>query len=123
MARTALSLLPGELQAYRPAREPDNRQLQERLGKAWEVARRAAHLLRERFGATHVVVFGSLAHGAWFSPWSDIDLAAWGIPAGQFYRAVAAITGFSADFEVNLVDPEDCRPTVRQAIEREGISL
>lgn len=35
MAKTALGLLPGELQAYRPLREPDNRQLQERLAKAW----------------------------------------------------------------------------------------
>jgi len=70
-----------------------------------------------------VVAFGSLAHPAWFSPWSDMDLAAWGIPADQFYRAVAAATGFSPDFEVDLLDPEGCRPTVREFIEREGIDL
>jgi len=87
------------------------------------VARIAARLLCEGFGATRVVAFGSLVHRAWFTPWSDIDLAAWGVPADQFYRAVAAVTGVSPDFEVDLVDPEGCRPAVRQFIEREGIDL
>ncbi len=123
MARTALDLTAEELQAYRPSKEPDEPQVGERWEQAWKVARSAARLLRERFGATRVVAFGSLAHRAWFSPWSDIDLAAWGIPADQFYRAVAAATGISPDFEVDLVDPEDCRPAVRRLIEHEGIDL
>lgn len=79
--------------------------------------------LRERFEATRVVAFGSLTHRAWFSSWSDIDLAAWRIAAVQYYRAVAAVTGISPDFEVNLVVPEDCQPAIRQAIEREGIDV
>jgi len=64
-----------------------------------------------------------LVHQGWFGPWSDIDLAAWGIPGNQFYRAVAAVSGISSDFKVDLVDPEDCRPAVRQMIEPEGIDL
>ncbi|HED03417.1 MAG TPA: nucleotidyltransferase domain-containing protein [Candidatus Fraserbacteria bacterium] len=94
-----------------------------RWERAWEVARQVAHLLRERFGAVRVVVLGSLAHRAGFTPWSDIDLAAWGIPADQFYRAVAAVTDISFEFEVNLVDPESCWPTVRQTMMSEGIDL
>lgn len=123
MARTALDLTDEELQAYRPGREPDEQEVTERWERAWEVARIAARLLREGFGATRVVAFGSLARRVWFNPWSDIDLAAWGIPADQFYRAVAAVTGVSPDFEVDLVDPEGCRPAVRRFIEREGIDL
>lgn len=123
MARTALDLTAEELRSYRPGTEPDAQQVAKRWEQAWEVARKAAHLLRERFGARRVVVFGSLAHRAWFTPWSDIDLAAWGISADQFYRAVAAVTGISPDFEVNLLDPEGCRPTVRQTIRSEGIDL
>ncbi len=103
--------------------EPERSQLIERWEKAWQAARIASRMLREEFGATSVVVFGSLAHRAWFSPHSDIDIAARGIPPERFYRAVAAVTGFSPDFEVDLVDPDDCRPAVRQAIEREGIDL
>jgi len=123
MARTALDLTAEELFSYQPHKRPCEWQTAERWERAWGQARIAARLLRERFGVTRVVVFGSLAHRDWFSPWSDIDLAAWGIPADQFYRAVAAITGISQDFRVNLVDPEDCRLSVRRSIEREGIDL
>ena len=123
MARTALDLTAEELRSYRPGRKPNKWQVAERWEQAWELARTAAHLLCERFGATRVVAFGSLAHRDWFSPWSDIDLAAWGIPADQFYKAVAVVTGISQDFHVDLVDPESCRLSVQQSIEREGIDL
>jgi predicted nucleotidyltransferase len=120
MGKTALELSKKEWQAYRPGsrtvEEPDI----DRLDRAWDVARTAADLLRERFGASRVVVFGSLAYHDWFTRWSDIDLAAWGIPPEAFFRAVAVVTGLSAEFKVDLVDPEDCRPDVRQAIDREG---
>ena len=123
MARTALDLTASELRTYRPGGKPVESQMAERWERAWEVAHIAARLLRERFGAVRVVAFGSLAHRAWFGPWSDIDLAAWGLPPDRFYRAVAAVTGLSPDFEVDLVDPEGCRPAVRRSIEREGIDL
>jgi len=123
MARTALDLTAEELHTYRPGKEPDPQHTMERWERAWEIARTIARLLREEFGATRVVAFGSLAHHDWFNTWSDIDLAVWGIPAHRFYRAVAAATGLSSDFEVDLVDPENCWPAVRKAIEREGIDL
>ena len=118
-----MDLTAEELQAYRPDREPAEQQVTERWKRAWEVARTAARLLRERFGATRVVVFGSLAQRTWFGPWSDVDLAAWGIAAGELYWAVAAVTGVSPDFEMDLVDPESCRAAVRRLIDREGIDL
>lgn len=37
-------------------------------------------LLREQFGTMRVVVFGSLTRCEFYTRWSDIDLAAWGIP-------------------------------------------
>jgi predicted nucleotidyltransferase len=91
--------------------------------RAWSVARTAAEVLRRRFGATRVVAFDSLARRDWFTPWSDIDLAAWGIPPDAFHRAVAAVTGISSEFQVDLVAPEDCRPALRQVVEQEGVSL
>ena len=95
----------------------------QRWEQAWELARQLAHLLRERFGATRVVAFGSLVRRECFSPWSDIDLAAWGVSANQFYQAVATVTDASQDFQVDLVDPADCRLAIRQSIEEEGIDL
>lgn len=123
MARTALDLSTEEWKAYRPGVQVDEKQVAERWDRAWEVARAAARLMRQRFSATRVVVFGSLAHRTWFTPWSDIDLAAWGIPLDMFYQAVASVTGLSSEFEIDLVAPEDCRPGLRQVIEQEGIDL
>jgi predicted nucleotidyltransferase len=123
MSETALDLSREEWRAYRPGVRIASLDVSDRWERAWEVAQTASDLLRLRFGATRVVVFGSLAHREWFTPWSDIDLAAWGIPPGAFYRAVAAVTGLSAEFKVDLVAPEDCRPTLRRAIEQEGVAL
>ncbi len=123
MARTALELTPEELGKFRAGREWDEAELEARWKEGHEVARAAARLLRERFAATRVAVFGSLANRACFTPWSDVDLAVWGIPPDRFYRAVAAVTGLTPSYEVDLVDAESCRSSLRQAIEREGIDL
>jgi len=123
MGKTALDLTREEWQAYRPGEKAGGTQVRERWVRAWRVARAAATVLREQFGATRVVAFGSLAHRDGFTLWSDIDLAAWGITAGAFYRAVAAVTGISPEFKVDLVAPEDCQPTLRHVIEQEGVAL
>ncbi len=129
MAKTALELTPQEWQAYRPDQMsrrlsgPADPGMRLRRQRAWRVARQAAKVLREQFGAQRVVIFGSLAQRGWFTQWSDIDLAAWGVPDERFYLAVATITALSPAFKVDLIDPETCRPRLRQAIEREGIEL
>jgi uncharacterized protein len=127
MTKTALDLTPQEWQAYQPAKAVKHYRsrvkLQLRRQEAWQLAHQAANLLKNQFEAKKVVVFGSLAHESWFNDWSDIDLAAWGIPSDCYYRAVAAATGLSADFRIDLVDPETCRPSLRVAIERDGVEL
>ncbi len=129
MAQTALDLSPQQWRAYRPGQaaeshDPDQlRRSERRRQQGWRVARQAARLLRNEFGAVKVAVFGSLIHDDWFTQWSDIDLAAWGIPAERFYSAVAAVTGLSPTFRVDLVDPEACRPSLRATVVREGVEL
>lgn len=123
MTKTALDITSEEVYSYQPARKFDQGDVIERCEQAWALAHTAAHLLCEKFGATKVVVFGSLVHRESFSVWSDVDLAAWGISDDQFYQAVAAVTGISQDFQVDLVDAENCRSTLRHLIEREGINL
>jgi len=123
MTKTALALTAEEWRTYRPGAKTDDAQVAERWERAWKIAHTAASLLREKFRAKRVVVFGSLVRRTWFTPWSDIDLAAWGIPPDAFYRAVAFVTGLSPEFEVDLVSSEDCRPALRQVIEGEGIDL
>ncbi len=123
MAKTALQLTTEQLAAYRPGRIEPDPGLQDRLDRARKAARAAAALLRDRFGARRVVVFGSMVRPGSFTPWSDIDIAAWGIPVDQFFRAVGALSGLSEEFKIDLVDPDRCRPQLHEEISREGEDL
>ena len=91
--------------------------------KAIQTAKQAAKVLREHFGAKRVILFGSLATDIGFNEFSDIDLAAWGIPFDEYYRAVAAVTGFSERYKIDLVDPELCRTSIKKAILEQGVEL
>ena len=86
------------------------------------VASALADELKGKFGASRVMLFGSLARGD-FHKWSDIDIAVCGVPLQNYYRAVAYVTGFSATFKIDLVDAEDCPESLRELIEREGVDL
>lgn len=99
------------------------KELAARRARAWKLARRAAVLLKETYGASEVLVFGSLAHRAWFSRWSDVDLAVRGIPNDCYYAAVAAVTGLSREFKIDLIDLDDCLPSLRQVAAQEGIAV
>ncbi len=129
MAKTALELTPAEQMAYRPnavieqRKRVGDRLTEERWQQAQLLARQAARLLREAFGATRVRLFGSAAQRPRFTTWSDVDLAVWGILPQRFYAAVAAITGISADIRVDLVDAEQCSRALRLAIEQDGTEL
>jgi predicted nucleotidyltransferase len=122
-----LDLTPEEIAEYRRAArarwEWEQQERVRRLERAWEVARAAAQLLRERFGATRVVVFGSLVHNGCFTPWSDVDIAAWGIRPEDTFRAIGAVMDVDSEIEVNLVDVGACRPSLLTVIEEEGVEL
>lgn len=123
MSQTALTMTREELQKYHLPSPASSRAAGSRRERAWGLAKKAADMLRGDFGAQRVVVFGSLVPGAWFTAVSDIDLAVWGIPAEQYYRAVAAVSELSADFRIDLVDPSDCSAPVRKAILESGIEI
>jgi predicted nucleotidyltransferase len=131
---TALDLTPQEIAAYRAAAQRRHQQAQQELAlreqKAWQLARRAADLLRAQFGATRVIVFGSLVHPGCFTPWSDVDIAAWGIQPADTFRAIGAVMDLDDDdhdvyleIEINLVDVGACTPSLLETIERDGVEL
>ncbi|KAF0108584.1 MAG: nucleotidyl transferase domain-containing protein [Anaerolineaceae bacterium] len=68
-------------------------------------------------------MFGSLARAGDFTLWSDIDLAARGIPPKRVYEAVGAVTGLSAEFKIDLIELETCPAALRERIETEGKTL
>ncbi len=94
-----------------------------RREKAWKLARKAAKLLREQYQAKRVAVFGSLLYETRFTRWSDVDIAAWGIPSDQTFRAIGAVMDLDPSFEINLVDVNTCSPTLLSAIEQEAVDL
>ena len=94
-----------------------------RWKEAWRLIPELARLLREEFGATQILVFGSAVNADYFSAESDIDIAAWGIPIAQYLSAVLAVNEFHDDFKVDLLDPTLCRLALQERIEEEGIEV
>jgi predicted nucleotidyltransferase len=105
------------------------RWLQEREGwahrreLAWASARQAAEVLRRRFGAETVFAFGSLVRGGTFDERSDVDLAVRGVPPQDFFRASAAAAAAVCEFDLDLIDLDDCSPALREQVQREGVGL
>ena len=125
---TALEMKPEEWRKFKPGRKiatraAQSKYLEERRAKALELAKKASFLLRQQYGAKKVVVFGSLARTKFFSQWSDIDLAAWGIAPDKYFSAVAAVTGLSPDFKIDLVEPDTCREALRSSIQKYGLEI
>jgi predicted nucleotidyltransferase len=125
---TALEMKPEEWRKFNPAGKraaslAQDGPLKERREKALDVAKQASSLLKRRFGAERVVLFGSLVSRGSFTPWSDIDLAVWGIAPDDFYYAVAAVTGLSPDFKVDLLEPATCGKRIHEVIQQHGIEI
>ena len=129
MALTALELSPQELKKYRPLeairkhRSKTRTEVSKRRRRAYSAAIKAATLLKEKFGATEVILFGSLARRGSFTLYSDIDLAARGIDPLKFYAAAAAIERIDVNFQFDLVELESASPTLLQNIKKDSKPL
>ncbi|MBI3183704.1 MAG: nucleotidyltransferase domain-containing protein [Myxococcales bacterium] len=101
------------------------RQRSEEKLRALEARRTAdqlAGVLAERFGASRVVLVGSLARGE-FRSGSDIDLAVEGLKDDLFFKADAELARRAGDFGVDLIPIESATERFREAIVREGVLL
>lgn len=92
-----------------------------RIEAARAEAAAAARVLKERFGATRVRLFGSFARLDQVEDF-DIDLAVEGIDPDLFVKASTAATQVVTR-EVDLVDPATAPPLLRRRIEQDGIDL
>ena len=103
-----------------PEVTPAERRARERL---LERVREAAAVLKARFGARRVVLFGSLAHAAWFMPDSDVDLAVEGLAGDDYWRAWRLVEEIIGDRPVDLIEIEMVGESLKRAIERYGMEL
>jgi predicted nucleotidyltransferase len=90
---------------------------QARRRQALQAAEACITLLRNRFGAQRVILFGSLAgQGVWHDQ-SDIDLAVEGLAPADFFKAYSACDELlPPGVELDLVPLEDVYPELRVRI-------
>ena len=99
------------------------RELEIRLEHAKALVDVGAKLLRDRYGARRVFLFGSLTGDGYFHHHSDIDLAVEGMDEGQYYRAVADLLALNPDFQFDLVQMEEISSDLKAVIESRGVEL
>lgn len=120
-----MALTPLELETYRKTarklHQAQKMRLEARREKALALAQLAARILKDEFGASKVVVFGSVIRPEQFHWGSDIDLAVWDIQ--QYFRAVARLLDLDPDFTFDLVPIEDAKPGIIKVIQEEGMEL
>lgn len=86
--------------------------------QAWEDVQAVSAILNQEFGATRVIVFGSLVKRRFHAD-SDIDIAAEGIPVADYFAAVAAANRVSRRW-VDLKPLEALEPHFRDRVLAEG---
>ena len=99
---------------------PAERHARERL---LERIREAAVMLKTRFGARRVILFGSLAHAAWFTPDSDVDLVVEGLVDDAYWQAWRLVEEIIASRPVDLIELETAGESLQRAIRRQGVEL
>jgi predicted nucleotidyltransferase len=80
---------------------------------------KVVQVLTQQYGATRVILFGSLVRGR-FGPGSDIDITAEGLPGAELLRIMSAVNNAVAGLEINLSMWEDLYPHIREQVLREG---
>lgn len=115
--------MAGYREGYRRRRQQRQQTLFARHARAWQVALTGAAMLKERFGATRVVVYGSVLRPAKFHERSDVDLAVWGLNERLYLRAVSSLLDIDPEISVDLIEAEFARPALLAVIEEEGVVI
>lgn len=93
------------------------------LHQAWRDAQEVAILLYKEFGATQVVVFGSLTEPMWFAKGSDIDIAVSGLSNDLYHKACIRIMNFDSEFRIDLINFDTSNGLFRERIKHQAIPI
>ena len=93
------------------------------LHRAWQTAYQVATLLYEEFGATQVVVFGSLTEPMGFTKRSDIDIAVSGLSQDAYDKAGSKIFRFDSGFKIDLINFDRSKGLFRERIKSQAIGI
>lgn len=97
--------------------------LEARRAQCLRIAEQGADLLRTRYSATRVVLFGSTLRASAFHERSDLDLAVWGLTGPAYWAALAALEELDPTVSIDLVRVETARPSLVAVIESGGVVL
>jgi predicted nucleotidyltransferase len=111
-----------ELLAARENREQFLLEMKQRQKEGLDVAKKCANFLKEKYGVTKVILFGSLLNYEKITPNSDIDLAVWDLPEKDYFRAVGFLLEIADNFSIDLVEIQNVRPYILPAIDQ-GVEL
>jgi predicted nucleotidyltransferase len=113
------------LQSYIETARQRQRQQQlhreQRRQRALSLAPELAQLLRDEFGVSRVVLFGSVLSETEFYETSDLDLAIWDLSPAFYFKAVARLLDYS-EIPIDLIEAEIAYPHIQDAI-AQGIDL
>ena len=84
---------------------------------------KAAASIKLRFRPRRVILFGSLAHQAWFMPDSDVDLVVDGLHGQAFWEAWRLAEDIITQRPVDLIDIATVGESMQEAIDHYGIEL
>ena len=93
------------------------------LHQAWHDAQEVAILLYKEFGATQVVVFGSLTEPMWFTKGSDIDIAVSGLSNDLYHKACIRIMNFDSVFRIDLINFDTSKWLFKERIKHQAIPI
>lgn len=93
------------------------------LHRAWQTAYQVATLLYEAFGATQVVVFGSLTEPMAFTKQSDIDIAVSGLSDDDYDKTRNAIWDLKSGFKIDIINFDRSEGRFRERVKHQAIPI
>jgi uncharacterized protein len=102
------------LDYWRDRQAQQQAEIAQHIQQAWVDIAAIAQQLRAKFGATEMIVFGSLVRGG-FDAESDLDIAVAGIPPQDFFTAMAVANQISHQW-VDLKPLESLEPHFLQKV-------
>ncbi len=105
-----------EILAARENREQFLLEMKQRQKEGLDVAKKCANFLKEKYGVTKVILFGYLLNYEKMTPHSDIDLAVWGLPEKDYFKAVGFLLEIADNFSIDLVEIQHARSYILSAI-------
>lgn len=90
---------------------------------AKDKAKKIASMLKEKYGAKRVIIFGSIIRSSYLHQRTDIDLLVEGIKSEEFLRAGADAWSISCPFDVDIIPFERADPYFLSRVLEEGVEL